>query len=331
MISILTPFRNAEPYFTVCLDSILAQTYTDWELLLINDFSTDNSLAVANEYAKKDNRIKVLGNTNAGLIHALRLGYAAINGRFITRMDADDIMPVSKLSNLRVQLLNAGTGNVAIGLVKYFSADGLKAGYQYYEKWLNELTSSEQSYSQIYKECVIPSPNFLIHKEDFEMIGGFTPDVYPEDYDLAFRMYANGIKVTSCKEITHLWRDHQARSTRTQEHYNPLNFIPLKVKHFVEIDYDSNKTLVIWGAAKKGKLIARELIKKQIPFDWVCENVQRFGHNVYDVIIKDAKQEQNYKSKQVIIAVSNREEQKLILKYLEECHSEKGSGAFLFF
>ena len=314
MITILTPFRNAAPFFEACLQSILDQTYKNWELILINDASTDESYNTALSFQQKDARIKLLQNNTPGLIHALRLGYKNSTGQFITRMDADDIMPANKLMDLRNALTSKGTGHVAVGFVKYFSEQTLGEGYIFYENWLNKLTEQEKNYTEIYRECVIPSPNFLIYQTDLAAIDAFNPDIYPEDYDLAFRMYKNDFKVISTNSLTHLWRDHQNRSTRTQEHYQILNFIPLKVKHFIEIDYDSSQTLVLWGAAKKGKLIAKQLIERKIPFKWVTENPQRIGHNVYDVIIEDAKKYFEIRDLQIILAVSNRTEQQEIME-----------------
>jgi glycosyltransferase involved in cell wall biosynthesis len=313
VITILTPFRNAEPYFAECIQSILDQTYENWELILVDDDSTDESQCTALSFQAKDARIHLYKNDNPGLIQALRLAFSKSSGQFITRMDADDIMPPNKLMDLRHVLVSKGNKHVAVGFVKYFSEQTLGEGYTFYENWLNTLTQQEDNYKEIYRECVIPSPNFLIHKADLESIDAFNPSIYPEDYDLAFRMYKNDFKVVSTNSLTHYWRDHQNRSTRTQAHYQILNFIPLKVKHFVEIDYNSSKTLVLWGAAKKGKLIARQLIERKIPFKWVTENPQRIGHNVYDVIIEDGKDYLDTSDSQVILAVSNRKEQEEIV------------------
>ncbi len=331
MISILTPFKNAAPYFETCIESIIKQSFTDWQLILIDDFSEDESYQIASEFAQKDKRIQLIKNHKSGLIHALRNGYQLVKGEFITRMDADDIMPVNKLEVLLHHLLSKGKGHLAIGKVKYFSDNTLGEGYLFYEKWLNQLTENGTNYTEIYKECVIPSPNFLINKSDFDAIGGFTSDIYPEDYDLAFRMYKNKIKVIPCNEVTHFWRDHPTRSTRTQEHYKILNFIPLKVSNFLEIDFDKEKKLVVWGAAKKGKLIAQNLIHHNIQFSWVTENPQRIGHNVYGVIIENVQNLNENEQIQVIIAVSNKSEQRTIVDHLESKNLRNNEGYFMFF
>ena len=97
LISILIPFKNTESYLVECLDSIVNQTYTNWELLIVDDGSTDTSYQIVQNYAIKDARIHLLSNGGSGIIEALRTGYKQAKGRFVTRMDSDDVMALNKL------------------------------------------------------------------------------------------------------------------------------------------------------------------------------------------------------------------------------------------
>ena len=144
LISILTPFKNTGEFLPECLDSIVAQTYTNWELLIVDDNSTDNSFEIVKSYQKKDNRVKLFYNSGNGIIDALRLAYSKSRGTFITRMDSDDIMHKHKLEVLSENLIKKGKGHVAIGLVKYFSAEGISDGYTKYEKWILQQANIEQ-------------------------------------------------------------------------------------------------------------------------------------------------------------------------------------------
>lgn len=306
-ISIITPFYNAAPYITACIQSIIAQSYHNWELILVNDFSNDDSLDIAQSFCKTDDRIQLLTNKNKGLIEALRLAYNCSSGEYITRMDADDIMMPDRLELMLTKLSEEGIGNVCIGKVKYFSEGKLGGGYKKYESWLNGLTENESNFDEIYRECSIPSPNFLIHRSDLDHIGAFDPQVYPEDYDLAFRMYKFGLNVIAVQEVTLLWRDHTARSTRTQDHYQPLSFIPLKVDYFAKVDLVPDRALLLWGAGTKGKIIAKELILRQIDFAWITDNPKKVGHNIYGKVLKGTKSV-DFANTQVIIAISNLKE-----------------------
>ena len=141
MISILIPFKNTGAFLNECLDSILAQTYVNWQIVAINDHSNDNSLSIVESYAKKDSRIQVYTNSENGIIPALRLAYQKSTGEFITRMDSDDIMKPNRLEFMVEALQTKGKKHVAIGQVQYFSQRGISDGYSRYEKWLNSLTA----------------------------------------------------------------------------------------------------------------------------------------------------------------------------------------------
>lgn len=90
MISIIVPVYNVEKYLRYCIDSILSQTFTDFELLLIDDGSKDKSGKICDEYAKKDNRIKVFHKENGGVSSARNLGLNKANGEWVCFIDSDD-------------------------------------------------------------------------------------------------------------------------------------------------------------------------------------------------------------------------------------------------
>ena len=122
LISILLPVRNAARFLTACIHSIENQSEKNWELIAIDDHSTDESLEILNSFMKKNpNQIHVFKNEGKGIIPALKLAYENSQGEFITRMDADDLMEKTKLETLKSLLEKNGRGFVATGLVKYFS------------------------------------------------------------------------------------------------------------------------------------------------------------------------------------------------------------------
>ncbi len=316
LVSILIPFKNTEAYLTDCLESILKQTYTNWELIIVDDHSIDNSYNIVNEFAKNDSRITLLKNSRYGIIEALKLAFSKSKGECITRMDSDDLMRPKKLEILVGNLLSHGKQHIAIGLVNYFSTDGIKSGYKSYEVWLNTLIKTGTNYSEIYKECVIPSPCWMVYREDLLACDAFNPKRYPEDYDLAFRFYKQDINCIPCNTILHDWRDYDTRTSRTHIHYAENHFIDLKLNYFLELDYNSNKTLVVWGAGNKGKKVAKTLINKNIPFEWICDNPKKIGKDIYGKILKPFIYLEQIKNTQSIITVANKTAQKDIKDYL---------------
>ncbi|GAB5551722.1 MAG: glycosyltransferase [Saprospiraceae bacterium] len=310
------PVYNATPFLEECLDSICQQSFTNWELLAVDDYSTDNSRQILAAYAKKDKRIQVFQNQAKGIIPALRMAFAQSKGEFVTRMDADDRMPLDKLVKMQDLLLIKGKGVVVTGLVEYFSATGIRDGYHRYEKWLNTILLKGRAYEEIYRECVIPSPAWMIYREDLLTCGAFESSQYPEDYDLVFRFYKAGFRIAVVSDLLHYWRDHPERSSRTMEQYANSAYFALKVPYFLKLDYDPNRPLVLWGAGKKGKAVAKLLLANQIDFHWLCDNPAKIGQTIYETLLYAESKVESLVNPQVLIVVSNPEDQQNIKDYL---------------
>ncbi|MCI5123084.1 MAG: glycosyltransferase family 2 protein [Candidatus Electrothrix sp. AR5] len=106
-ISVIVPVYNVEKYLPKCINSILGQSFFDFELILIDDGSRDNSGAICDEYAKKDKRIKVLHTENRGVSSARNCGIENACGRYITFVDSDDYVDADYLSNFSVSTVKA--------------------------------------------------------------------------------------------------------------------------------------------------------------------------------------------------------------------------------
>lgn len=317
LISILTPFKNTDEFLIECLESIHNQTHEIWELLIVDDGSTDKSYQIVNDFAERDKRIKLFKNPGEGIIEALRFAFLKSSGTYITRMDSDDIMTPNKLEVLLNNLENHGKNHLATGLVSYFSEEGISDGYSSYETWLNQLTRTGSNYSEMYKECVIPSPSWMVHKDDLLACDAFNPNDYPEDYDLAFRFYKQNFKVIPCNQVLHLWRDYSTRTSRTHKHYAQNYFLEIKLKYFLELDYNPSRPLVVWGAGFKGKAIAKLLIKHQVDFIWICNNPKKIGKHIYEQELYSFNYLKELEQTQCIITVANKQSQQIIRDFIK--------------
>jgi len=316
LISIVMPVKNAALYLEACLESILSQSEINWELIAINDHSSDHSMEILQSHESKDAKISVFNNNGNGIIDALRLAYSKTKGNYIHRMDADDLMVKTKLEKLKTILTSRGRGNVATGKVQYFSDNGVSEGYRNYEKWLNNLCENNSHWKEIYKECVIPSPCWLVYREDFEAAGGFNSNIYPEDYDLAFRFYELGLNVLSSNEVLHLWRDHLERSSRNHEHYHQNTFFNIKIHYFLKLSKKANRPLIIWGAGKKGKKLAKILEIEGLDFTWVSNNPNKHGKEIYNKLMQSFRIIVKENRPQILITVAQRNAKKEIIEFL---------------
>ncbi|WP_425237284.1 glycosyltransferase [Ulvibacterium sp.] len=330
LVSILIPFKDTARFLPECLDSILNQEYAHWEVLAINDHSTDDSWEVVNTFVEEDSRINVFENEGEGIIDALRTAYTESQGLLITRMDSDDVMGPNKLQVLVQSLLKKGKGHLAVGQVRYFSDRGISNGYERYEQWLNGLTLNGSNYSEIYKECVVPSPCWMVYREDLDACGAFDANRYPEDYDLTFRFYEKGLGCIPCDQILHYWRDYDTRTSRTSEHYAQNYFLEIKLHYFLKLEYDTERPLTIWGAGNKGKEIAKGLLKRNIAFFWLCDNPNKIGKSIYGKEMLHYTTLQGLKNPQSIVTVANEKAQKMIRDYFLELGQKSGKDYFFF-
>lgn len=329
-ISILMPARNGSKHIRECLDSIINQTEKNWELIIVDDHSTDNTAEILKYYADKDGRIYVFSNTGKGIINALRLAFNNSKGKYISRMDADDIMPSNKLEILKSELIKNKRGTVVTGLVKYFSDGELMNGFKRYEEWLNGLCRDSSHYSDIYKECIVASPAWLMHRDDLTGAGGFDSDIYPEDYDLCFRWQHAGYTIKAANKIVHYWRDHPERASRNDDNYSSQLYLDIKIHYFLKNSLDKSKTLVLCGAGKKGKKTAKLLIDNKIDFKWVCNNPRKIESGIYGKKIYNEDEIIEAKNIQVIILISNQLEQDEVEMKLNKNGYKRGLDYFFF-
>ena len=319
LVSIIMAAKDTAPYLPKCMDSIVRQTYKNWELIAINDHSSDRTPDILNWYAEKDDRIKVVHSRRHKLIPALKEGYAHAKGELINRMDSDDYMPDDKIEVLVTEWLKHGKGHIVAGGTQHFVDKGeIGDGFRRYEEWLNEVAREEKHYQEIYQECVIPSHCWIIHKEDFDAVSAFNPEVYPEDYDLCFRFYKKGLKVHGIDKVLHYWRDRSDRISRTWEEYKDNRYFEMKLRYFYQIDRDRSRPLLLWGAGRNGKDLAKLLFEEENTFHWVCDNRRKVGKDVYGITIKHQESVPEIEKPQILIVVTSPEEKVEIRNQLEK-------------
>tara|TARA_B100000809_G_scaffold136924_1_gene134430 strand:+ start:505 stop:1512 length:1008 start_codon:yes stop_codon:yes gene_type:complete len=306
LVSIIMAVKDTAPYLHDCIDSIIGQTYQNWELLAVNDHSSDETPQILQEYADKDSRIKFLNSDRPRLIPTLQVGYAQAKGELINRMDSDDKMPSYKIQVLVDEWLKYGKGTVIAGGTEHFVDEGVVGdGFVKYEKWLNEVARTSTHYQNIYTECVIPSHCWILHKDDFDAVGAFDPIIYPEDYDLCFRFYKKGYNVVGIDKILHHWRDREDRISRTWEEYKDNRYFDMKLRFFYEIDRDYTRPLVLWGAGRNGKDMAKLLQAYNDTFHWVCDNERKVGKDIYDVRLQHFEDVKDINNPQIIVVVAS--------------------------
>ena len=331
LVSIIMAVKDTAPYLNDCIDSIINQTYQNWELIAVNDHSSDATPDILKAYSEQDSRVRYFDSDKPKLIPTLQVAYAQVKGELINRMDSDDKMPLDKIEVLVDEWQKYGKGTVIAGGTEHFVDEGeVGDGFLKYERWLNEVARTSSHYQEIYKECVIPSHCWIIHKEDFDAVDAFNPLIYPEDYDLCFRFYRHGLKVIGIDKILHYWRDRSNRISRTWDEYKDNRYFDLKLRFFYELDRDRSRPLVLWGAGRNGKDMARLIQSYDDTFEWVCDNENKIGKDIYGVIMKHFETVPSMANPQIMVVVSSPDGKKEILEQLTQWE-KKAVDDFWFF
>ena len=162
-ISIIVPVYKVEQYLNECIDSILAQTFTDFELILVDDGSPDNCPALCDAAAAKDSRIRVIHKPNGGVSTARNAGLDAVRGNWISFIDPDDSIDKTYLEKMHRAAVQSGA-EVASCNVLYLEADGSRSNYQ--DKPLrNEVISREEAIHRIRLTPLVQAATRL-HRRD---------------------------------------------------------------------------------------------------------------------------------------------------------------------
>jgi len=203
-ISVLMPVYNAQKYIKVAVESILNQTFTDFEFIIINDGSSDESLKIIEGYALQDARIKVINRENKGLIKTLNEGLKLAKGKYIARMDADDISLPLRFEK-QIQYLEEHSDCIAVGtLAKLIDSDGDVIGP------MGSLTAhSEIDNAHLNgKGGAIVHPSAMFRTDEVLSEGGYLEGfMHAEDLELWLRLAEVG-KLANIPETLFLYRQH---------------------------------------------------------------------------------------------------------------------------
>jgi glycosyltransferase involved in cell wall biosynthesis len=259
-LSVLLPVRNGGETIAEAVGSVLEQTYASFELLIVDDGSSDHTPSVLEEIARTDSRIQLLRQEAKGIVSALEFARSKARGRFLARMDADDIALPGRFK-AQMELVRADRRIVAVGTqVAYFPRDNVRVGALRYEGWLNGLLSHEAMERDLFVECPLPHPTLLLRADVVDWVGGYRDRGWPEDYDLMFRLWEAGGRFGKVPSVLLKWREGGPRLSRNHQAYSDAAFRRCKVHFLVRTHLMGGRGVVVWGAGPLGKAFARELV-----------------------------------------------------------------------
>lgn len=291
-ISILMPVRDAAATLGEAMGSLVAQTWEDWELIAVDDGSTDATPELLRHWERAESRVRVLRHgAGCGIVAALNTALEAARGEVIARMDADDIAVPERLERQRERLLAADAPALVGSQVRYFPQEHVAEGARRYEQWLNGLVTPEEHARDIFVECPLAHPTFLMRRAALEAIGGYRARGWPEDYDLALRFWRRGYALAKVPEVLLHWRESPARASRVHDDYAADAFRRCKVHHLRRSHLASDRPALVWGAGPIGKAFARALLQRGHPLLGFVElNPRKIGMTIYNAPVLSDEQ-----------------------------------------
>lgn len=205
-VSVIMTVFNGENFLRNAIESILAQTYRDFEFIIINDGSTDNSERIINEYADKDVRIKEFSHKNMGMGASLNKGIDIASTDWVIRMDADDIALPNRLERQLSFIENNPDIAVAATLIYYINDQG-KLLAKNSSKW----TTRKAVMDTVKANDIIgiTHPSTIFKKDVVQQVGGYRPDYWPaDDIDLWNRILERGYMILVQPEYLLKYRLH---------------------------------------------------------------------------------------------------------------------------
>lgn len=207
-ISVVMSVYNSEAYLSEAIESIINQTYGDFEFIIVNDGSTDLSLEIIEKYASLDNRIRVVSRENHGLAYSLNESIRLARGEWIARMDSDDISLPSRFENQLLYIRKTGV-DICGGAAKLI-------GYKTRQVWYRDETDSEIKLRLCFSSSFI-HPTIMMRSELAKKYCYDESYEQAQDYELWTRISAAGYKMANTSTPLLLYRVHKSQISQKNE------------------------------------------------------------------------------------------------------------------
>jgi glycosyltransferase involved in cell wall biosynthesis len=263
-VSVLMPCYNVAETLEDALKSLSQQTLEDFEVIAVDDGSTDTTLKILGEWAAKDTRFQVLSQPHAGIIYALNAGLAACAASYVARMDADDIAHHDRLARQVMYLDNQPDVALVSCLVEGFPNGEVREGFRIYIDWLNSLITDADIRREIFVESPVVHPSVAYRKTWVDEAGGYQERGWAEDYDLWLRLYLAGARFEKIPETLLKWREYPQRLTRTDSRYSLENFLRAKAFYLKRGPLKDRDAVIIWGAGMMGRRLSKQLARQNV-------------------------------------------------------------------
>ena len=253
LVSVVMPVFNAAETLAAAVGSIRQQTLPEWELLAVDDGSSTPTAGLLEELARTEPRLRVLRRPHRGIVAALNTGLAEARGRFIARMDADDVAHPERFA-AQVEFLEAQIQVGLVGsLVEFGGNRATATGYALHVDWMNSLLKPEEIALNRFVESPFAHPSVMFRRELLEHHGGYRVGDFPEDYELWLRWLEAGVVMAKVPRVLLTWNDPPHRLSRTHLRYDSEAFYRSKAEYlarWLHRNVEGSRRILVWGAGR---------------------------------------------------------------------------------
>jgi glycosyltransferase involved in cell wall biosynthesis len=318
LVSVVMPVRDAAATLPEALQSLRAQRLTDWELIVVDDGSEDETAALLEQAARGDARVQVLTRPARGIAVALQTACRAARAPFIARMDADDWMHPSRLAEQVAYLL----AHPETGLVSCQVAfGGTAAGYAAHVDWLNQLMTPEAMSLRRFVEAPVAHPSVMFRRRLLDEHGGYRQGPFPEDYELWLRWLEAGVRFAKLPLELLRWNDLPTRSSRTDPRYAVEAFFEMKAAYlarWLAREVPPQRALWMWGAGRVTRRRFRALMGHGVKLcGFLDVDSAKAGRELGGLPVRLFQDLPERESSFILVGVGARGARELISQYLD--------------
>ena len=265
------PVRNAAAYLPEALRSIARQHWRDYELVVVDDGSTDDTDEIVRRHAADDARVRVFTREAEGIVAALNFGLGQCRAKLVARMDGDDVMHPARLACQHEAFRKSPDIALCATAVSLFPSQATGAGMVEYVEWQHGLTEHAALAANIFWEAPFVHPSVMFDRDAVLQAGGYVDGPFPEDYELWLRMHARGARFRRVPAPLLSWRQHPGSLSRNDSRYSQSGFDSVRVRylcqHLRRCEVDE---VVVWGAGRRTRKRASALLSENLNIDaWI--------------------------------------------------------------